>query len=183
VKRVSGKSLREFADERIFKPLGMTRTHFHDDYTMLVKGRTSAYVRGTDGELHVSIPNFDTYGATSLYTTVGDLLKWEANFEHPTVGDLTMIGRMQTPTLLTSGDTSNYGFGLAIGNYRGARVIEHGGADAGYRSYVGRFPDKGLAIAITCNAATANTAALAHGVADVFLGSTLAPVEVAATPQ
>ena len=42
VKRVSGKSLRQFADERIFQPLGMTNTHFHDDHTMVVPGRTSA---------------------------------------------------------------------------------------------------------------------------------------------
>ncbi|HEY2379221.1 MAG TPA: serine hydrolase domain-containing protein [Gemmatimonadaceae bacterium] len=185
VKRITGQSLRDFADARIFKPLGMTHTHFHDDYTMLVPGRTSAYepVSGNGAQWRVGIPNFDTYGATSLYTTVGDLLKWEANLDHPTVGDATMIARMETPTLLTTGDTSYYGFGLAIGNYRGARVIEHGGADAGYRSYVGRFPDKKLGIAITCNAATANTTALAHGVADAFLGGSLTPVEVAATPQ
>ena len=185
VKRITGQSLREFADARIFKPLGMTRTHFHDDYTMLVPGRTSAYepVRGNGARWRVGIPNFDTYGATSLYTTAGDLLKWESNLDRPIVADRTMYARMETPTILTTGDTSFYGFGLAIGNYRGARVIEHGGADAGYRSYVGRFPDKGVAIAITCNAATANTAALAHGVADVFLGSALAPMEGAATPQ
>ena len=185
VKRVSGQSLRDFADARIFKPLGMTRTHFHDDYTMLVPGRTSAYepVRGNGAHWRVGIPNFDTYGATSLYTTVGDLLKWEANLDHPIVGDRALYARMETPTLLTTGDTSFYGFGLAIGSYRGARVIEHGGADAGYRSYVGRFPDKGVAIAITCNAATANATALAHGVADAFLGTGVAPMEVAATPQ
>jgi CubicO group peptidase (beta-lactamase class C family) len=185
VKRVSGQSLRDFADARIFKPLGMTRTHFHDDYTMLVPGRTSAYepVSGAGAHWRVGIPNFDTYGATSLYTTVGDLLKWEANLDHPIVGDRAMYARMETPTLLTTGDTSFYGFGMAIGNYRGARVIEHGGADAGYRSYLGRFPDKGLAIAIECNAATANTTALFHGVADAFLASALAPMDVAATPQ
>lgn len=185
VKRVSGQSLRDFADARIFKPLGMTRTHFHDDYTMLVPGRTSAYepVRGSAAHWRVGIPNYDAYGATNLYTTVGDLLKWEANLDHPVVGDRAMYARMETPTLLTTGDTSFYGFGLAIGTYRGAHVIEHNGADAGYRSYVGRFPDKGLAIAIACNAATANTTALARGVADVFLGTSLAPTEVAATPQ
>src|SRR5436190_2004641 len=55
VKRVSGKSLRDFADERIFKPLGMTNTHFHDDYTMLVPGRTSAYARRAN-LWRVSIP-------------------------------------------------------------------------------------------------------------------------------
>lgn len=183
VKRVTGQSLRDFADVRIFKPLGMNSTHFHDDYTMLVPGRTSAYEprNGNGARWRVGIPNFDTYGATSLYTTVGDLLTWEANLDHPIVGDAKMIARMQTPTPLTTGDTSQYGFGLALSMYRGARLIEHGGADAGYRAHVGRFPERGLAIAIACNAATANAAALARGVADAFIGSSLTPVEVAAT--
>ncbi|HEY4132314.1 MAG TPA: serine hydrolase domain-containing protein, partial [Gemmatimonadaceae bacterium] len=120
VKRVSGKSLRDFADERIFKPLGMTHTHFHDDYSMLVPGRTSAYEpRGNSWR--VSIPNFDVYGATSLFTTVGDLLTWEANFDNPTIADRTIVSRMEAPTILTNGDTSTYGFGLIAGTYRGAR--------------------------------------------------------------
>ena len=100
VKRVSGKSLREFADERIFRPLGMTSTHFHDDYTMLVPGRTSAYASRGSG-WRVSIPNYDTYGATSLFTTVGDLLKWEANFDAPVVGDRALLDQMQTSGRLT----------------------------------------------------------------------------------
>jgi CubicO group peptidase (beta-lactamase class C family) len=185
VKRITGRSLKDFAAERIFAPLGMTRTHFHDDYSMLVPGRTSAYEprRGTAAKWRVSIPNFDTYGATSLYTTVGDLLKWEANLDHPVVGDARMYERMETRTPLTTGDTSSYGFGLVMGSYRGARVIEHNGADAGYRSYVGRFPDKGLAIAIACNSSTANTTALARGVADAYLGAELAPVEAVASQQ
>jgi CubicO group peptidase (beta-lactamase class C family) len=176
VKRVTSQSLRDFSQERIFTPLGMTSTHFHDDYTMLVPGRTSAYEpRGTGWR--VSIPNYDTYGATSLFTTVGDLLKWEANFDKPVVGDRALFDQMETPARLTNGDTSSYGYGLAIGRYRGARVIEHNGADAGYRSYAGRFPEQGLAIAIACNAAPANTTALARGVADAYLGTSLAPVQ------
>jgi CubicO group peptidase (beta-lactamase class C family) len=181
VKRVSGKSLREFAAERIFAPLGMTSTHFHDDYTMLVPGRTSAYAR-RGNVWRVSIPNFDVYGATSLFTTVGDLLKWEANFDRPVVGDRALFDQMQTPTPLTNGDASAYGLGLSIGAYRGARLVEHNGADAGYRSYAGRFPDHGLALAVLCNAATANTTALARGVADAYLGTALAPVAAPAQP-
>ena len=169
VKRVTSISLRDFADVRIFKPLGMTKTHFHDDYTMIVPGRTSAYARGRQGGWRVSVPNFDVYGATSLFTTVGDLLTWEANFDAPRVGDAAMVAQMQTMMPLTSGDTSDYGFGLSIGKYHGYRIIDHSGADAGYRSYAGRFPDQRLAIAIACNASSANTIALAHGVADVFL--------------
>jgi CubicO group peptidase (beta-lactamase class C family) len=182
VKRVSGKSLREFADERIFQPLGMTNTHFHDDYHMLVPGRTSAYARRGNG-WRVSIPNFDTYGATSLFTTVGDLLKWEANFERLVVGDSAIVAEMETPTRLTNGDTIGYGLGLGIGRYRAARVVGHGGADAGYRSYVGRYPDHGLAIAIACNASTANTGALVQSVADAYLGSRLAAVDSGVTPR
>lgn len=173
VQRVSGKSLREFAAERIFAPLGMIRTHFHDDYTMLVPGRTSAYQQ-IPGGWRVSIPNFDTYGATSLFTTVGDLLKWEANFDAPVVGTSALFDRMQRFARLTNGDTVTYGLGVFLARYRGVREIGHGGADAGYRSYVSRFPDNGLAIAIACNASTASTGSLAHAVADAYLGSALA---------
>ncbi|HEY4131532.1 MAG TPA: serine hydrolase, partial [Gemmatimonadaceae bacterium] len=91
--------------------------------------------------------------------------------------------RMEAPTILTNGDTSTYGFGLIAGTYRGARIVEHNGADAGYRSYAGRFPKQGIDIAVLCNAANTNTTALARGVADAVLGSSLAPVEVAVAPQ
>jgi len=171
VKRVSGKSLREFAAERIFQPLGMTHTHFHDDYTMVVKGRTSAYVR-TDGQWHVSIPNFDTYGATSLYTTVGDLLKWEANLDKPIVGDAALFEAMQTSAVLANGDSTGYGYGISTEVYRGARLVGHAGADAGYRSFVGRFPQHDFAIAVACNTVV-NTGAVARSVADVYLGKVL----------
>ncbi|HEV8446640.1 MAG TPA: serine hydrolase domain-containing protein [Gemmatimonadaceae bacterium] len=180
VKRVSGQSLRDFADARIFKPLGMTSTHFHDDYTMLVPNRTSAYQpRGSSWR--VSVPNFDVYGATSLFTTAGDLLKWENNFDKPVVGDRALFKQMETQARLTNGDSTGYGFGLSMGTYRGARVIEHNGADAGYRSYAGRFPEQGLAIAIACNTSTANTTGLARGVADVYLASALAPATTVAS--
>ena len=182
VKRVAGKSLRDFADENVFKPLAMANTHFHDDYTMLVPGRTSAYARRAGG-WHVSIPNFDVYGATNLFTTVGDLLKWEANFDHPIIGDRTLFDQMETPARLTNGETTRYGFGVGVSRYRGARVVEHDGADAGYRSYVGRFPEQGLAIAVLCNAATANPTLLARGVTDAYLGSALAPVEKEVAPK
>ena len=175
VGRVAGKPLRQFADERIFQPLGMMRTHFHDDYTMLVKGRTSAYARRPNGEWRVSIPNFDTYGATSLFTTVGDLLRWQENLQHPVVGDAAMVREMQTRAILANGDTVGYGLGLSIEEQRGMRLIGHGGADAGYRAYTGRFPDKAFAVAVLCNAATANPSALAAGVSEIYLKSEAKP--------
>jgi CubicO group peptidase (beta-lactamase class C family) len=177
VKRVSGKSLREFADERIFKPLGMTNTHFHDDYTMVVKGRTAAYTRGSDGKWHVSLPNYDTYGATSLFTTVGDLLKWDANFAKPVVGDERLLRDMIASPTLANGDTTGYGLGIVTEVYRGARLIGHSGGDAGYRTYLGRFPEHGLSVTVLCNAGPANPVALTRSVADVYIGGRLAPAD------
>ena len=175
VKRVSGKSLRDFAEERIFRPLGMTQTHFHDDYTMVVKGRAAAYARG-GGTWRVSLPNYDTYGATSLFTTVGDLLKWQANFAKPVVANEQILRDMTTSGTLTNGDSTAYGYGIATEVYRGMRLIGHSGGDAGYRTYTGQVAGQGLDITVLCNASTANPGALVRGVMDVLLADKLAAV-------
>lgn len=174
VKRVSGQSLRDFADARIFRPLGMTQTHFHDDYSMIVRGRTSAYEPREGGGWRVSIPTFDTYGATSLFTTVDDLLRWQRNFDTGAVGGAALLRAGQQPVTLTGGRTLNYGYGLALGTYRGARTVGHGGADAGYRSDLLRFPEHGLSIAVLCNGSTTGPGQLSRQVADVLLGDRLA---------
>ena len=47
----------------------------------------------------MSIPNFDVYGATSLYTTVGDLLKWQHYRDHCAPGYTDHDWKIyQTPT-------------------------------------------------------------------------------------
>jgi hypothetical protein len=147
----------------------MTRTHFHDDYTMIVKGRTSAYAPREKGQWRVSIPNFDTYGATSLFTTVGDLLKWQENFQHPVVGDEALLREMQTSAVLANGDTTGYGLGVSMSGPAGARLVGHSGADAGYRAYTARLPEHAFAIAVLCNAATADPVGLARRATAVFL--------------
>jgi hypothetical protein len=47
--------------------------------------------------------------------TARDLLRWEQNFAHVRVGDPALVAAMQTPAVLTGGDTSPYGFGFASG--------------------------------------------------------------------
>jgi CubicO group peptidase (beta-lactamase class C family) len=181
VTRVSGQSLREFAETRIFAPLGMSRTHFHNDHTMIVRGRTSAYQPRPGGGFRISIPVFDTDGATSLFTTVGDLLRWEQNFVDATVGGRSLIEQAQVSGRLNDGSQTGYGWGLSVGTYRGVRAVGHSGADAGYRADVVRFPDHELAIATFCNLSTTNPTDLTRQVADVLLPSaSLTPLPTAA---
>lgn len=146
---------------------------------MIVPNRTSAYQPRASGEWFISIPVFDTYGATSLFTTTRDLLVWMAQLDKPSVTSAALVRQMETSAVLTDGTPTNYGFGLSIGRYRGLRVVGHSGADAGYRSQAERYPDRGLGVAVLCNASTSNPSQLARRVADAVLGST-APAEVAA---
>jgi hypothetical protein len=76
-----------------------------------------------------------------------------------------MIRAAQTSAVLNDGTPTNYGFGLTLNTWRGVRAIGHGGADAGYRAYVERYPDFGVAVAVLCNAANAGPNNLARAVA------------------
>lgn len=178
VQRVSGQSLRAFAHERFFAPLGMRDTHFHDDHTMIVPGRTSAYVPRAGGGWRISIPVFDTYGATSLFTTAGDLLTWMAHLDAPRIGTPALWSAAQQSAVLNDGTPANYGYGLALGTWRTTRTVGHGGADAGYRAQVERVLPHGLAVAVLCNLSTAGPNVLARQVAAAVLGDQLPPEPV-----
>jgi len=169
IHRVSGQTLREFAHERIFVPLGMTRTHVHDDHTEIVVGRTQAYEPRKSGGLRVSIPVFDVAGTTSLFTTVEDMARWDSNFDQRTVGGDAVIKQMLTPGSLNDGGPMSYAFGLNVHQYRGMQIVEHSGADAGYRAHYLRFPEERVAIVCLCNLSTMMPRNLALAVADVVL--------------
>ena len=170
VRRVSGKSLREFAGERIFEPLGMTRTHVHDDHTEIVECRTQAYEPRKSGGLRISIPVFDVAGTTSLFTTVEDMVRWDDNFSHRRVGGDALIEQMLTPGKLNDAGPMSYAFGLQVHSYRGLPIVEHGGADAGYRAHYLRFPDQRLTVICFCNLSTMTPRNYALAVADLILG-------------
>ena len=171
VERVTGKTLREFTKERIFAPLGMTNTHFHDDHQMIVENRAWAYEPDENGVfgLKNSIPDFDVVGATSLFTTAHDMAAWDRNFYTGTVGSKTALNRLHDTFILNSGDTLSYAHGLGKGEYRGLKTVGHGGADAGYRSYFLRFPDQEFSVSVLCNISTANPGNLARNVSDIYL--------------
>ncbi|HEY3625746.1 MAG TPA: serine hydrolase domain-containing protein [Terracidiphilus sp.] len=183
VKRVSGMSLREFTSQNIFAPLGMTHTHFRDDHEEVIKHDALGYEQGGEGKpFRMSLTNFDTAGATSLHTTVEDLQMWDENFYHPRVGGPAFIQQMLETGKLNSGKDQDYASGLAIGTYKGLRTVGHGGADAGYRSAIERFPDQHFGASVLCNSAEAAPDSLLHQVADIVLAKDIKE-PVAAAPK
>ncbi len=177
VKAVSGQSLRGFTTSRIFEPLGMSRTHFRDDFSEIVKDQAYGY-RWDEGDsvFRLSVTNFDTVGATSLLTTVEDMARWDRNFIDPAVGGPDFLDLMHRPGTLNDGEEQDYAFGLTHGSYRGVRTVGHGGADAGYRSNFLRFPDHRYSFVVLCNLAQTNPGRLAQAVADIYLEEQLEPI-------
>ena len=170
VQRVSGKSHREFAQERIFGPLGMAKTRYIDDRTLVLPGRADAYApkRG-GGYITSNVSHVETTGSGGVHSTIPDLLRWDESFYTGTLGGPTLTTMVQTPGTLNNDDKLTYAFGLTVDSYGGRRRVHHGGALGGYRAMLMRFPDEHFSVAMLCNLATANTMLLAERVADVYL--------------
>jgi len=174
VSRVSGMPFPDFTRDRLFKPLGMTHTSWRDDHARIVKGRALGYEKRGNA-YYSDMPFEDVYGNAALLTTVGDLLKWNENFEKPVVGDRAFIDEQQQPGKFSDGRPHLYAFGLYARTYRGVREIAHSGSTAGYRAFLARYPDQHLSVALLCNAAAVNPTQIARQVAEIYLADRLKP--------
>jgi len=174
VQRVTGQSLRRFADSAIFAPLGMRETFFLDDHNEVVPGRAMAYSpRGNTWR--VDIWNNDIVGQGGIVTSLADLQRWDENFYHGKVGGREFLELMHSTEPLTSGAENRYAFGITVGAYRGQRLVEHTGSTGGYRAALFRFPTAHTSFALLCNRSTANTTVLAQRMADIVLRESLGP--------
>ncbi|MFN0099431.1 MAG: serine hydrolase domain-containing protein, partial [Gemmatimonadaceae bacterium] len=178
VARASSMSFADYTQRSIFGPLGMTRSSWRDDYRRIVPQRAQGYTPDDGGRWTTDMPFENGVGNGGLLTTVADLMKWQARFgARPPVplGGATFIEEMERQITLTSGRVSGYALGLEIGALNGERTVTHGGWTAGYKSYVGRVPARGTAVALLCNAGSLNTeevgAVLLAIAADIPMGS------------
>ncbi|UCE22931.1 MAG: beta-lactamase family protein, partial [Candidatus Aminicenantes bacterium] len=171
VKRVTGKSMGVFAEENMFKPLGMKNTHFHDNHTMIVKNRASGYSPLRGGGFRISMTTLGMIGDGGVFTCVDDLLHWDQNFYNNKLGKggQELIDRILTPGKLNNGEELDYAFGLGVGDYKGLKVISHGGAFVGFRADMIRFPVQKFSVICLANLSRINPSQLARRVADVYL--------------
>jgi hypothetical protein len=76
---------------------------------------------------------------------------------------------LHTQGVLNDGTKIEYAFGLMISTHKGLRVVEHGGAWAGYRAGFVRFPDEKLTVICLANLGDMNPSGLCMKVADIYL--------------
>ncbi|MDH3270318.1 MAG: serine hydrolase [Gemmatimonadota bacterium] len=169
VARVSGMSFAEFSRERIFEPLGLRHTQWRDDYRRIVPGRSTAYSTTSNG-WEINRPIEDVHGNGGILTTVGDLGIWAAALQDGRLGGPDFVRMMHQRGTLNDGSTIVYAGGLMIEPFAGVPSVTHTGSTAGYRAFIGRYPDQALSVAMLCNASNAPTGGNGSAVARVYLG-------------
>ena len=120
VKRASGQSLRDFAAERIFGPLGMRHTQFNDSHTRIIPNRATGYSKGKDGVFGIDMSDWEQTGDGAVATTVEDLQRWDQNFYDPKVGDAKVLEAMHEVGVLNSGKKLEYASALYVEHLPGA---------------------------------------------------------------
>ena len=173
VARVRGKSFRAWTDEALFRPLGMTSSHFQDDHTEMIPNRAFGYARRPDGS-YASVTNeLTALGSSSLFSTVEDLAKWVMNFDDPKVGGAAAMALTRTRGKLNDGSSIPYAFGISHGEYRGLANVSHSGSWAQFATFVLHFPQQHFGVVVLANSGSINAGRAAFNVADIYLGGEL----------
>lgn len=169
IRKITGKFYGEFLAERIFQPLGMSTARVISEAD-IVPNRAAGY-RLVNGELKnqkwVS-PSTNTTADGSLYLTILDLAKWDAALYTNKPVKQSSLAQMWAPVKLESGKTKGYGFGWHTDKIHNRRVIHHGGAWQGFKSYIIRFPDDKLSIMFFANSWDTKDFKLARGLSAIF---------------
>lgn len=153
VRRASGSSLRNFARETLFAPLGMTDTRFYDDATEIVPRYASGYIEEGRGRFRVVKTSYAQVGAGGLLTTINDLGKWVRIFDDPSViAESPRLGqRLLERGVLSDGSTMDYAFGLMTEKEHGLDVASHLGQFPGFIASFSWIPSKRMALFALCN--------------------------------
>jgi len=171
IENVTGKTLRKFAEENIFKPLGMKNTNFIDDNKYIIKNRAFGYIpNGNKGYFNAMVSHRHC-GPGGVYSNVEDLFLWDQNFQNNKLGkgERNLIKTMCSPFTPNNVEEVGYAFGLNIDKYKGQKTIWHNGGLGGYHAQYISFPNYKFSVIILANNSNLIPELLANKIADIFL--------------
>ena len=152
IKRVTGKSLAEFAAERIFKPLGMKNTYWlMKKNDSLPAKRAVGYLSKGGSYERISDIMKTSGGAGGIQTNAEDMRLWLNNYNEKKVGDDSVMDLINTRGILNNGDTISYSFGLINNTYLGLKKISHDGGTGNFVAKTERYPDINLSLLFFTN--------------------------------
>lgn len=168
VARTSGMSFSDFTQKRLWEPLKMESTTYLHDMTDVIKNRALAYKKENNRwKLDMYFGN-DRGGSGGLLTTANDLLIWNEALTNSTLGAF-VTQKLQEPATLNNGRKLTYARGLNVDTRGSDKLVWHSGGAAGYSTLAVRLPERGLSVAIMCNADGGARSEYASRIFDLFL--------------
>lgn len=145
IEKVSGQTYADFLHDNIFQPLGMNDSGL-DSYVSVIPHRASPYWPGAFGIENAERPNLaGGFSAGSIYSTTGDLLRWEEGLFGGKLLSPASLRKLTTPF------RNDYACGLFAKRVNGQLMIEHGGNNIGYNADMAYYPEDGLAVIVLAN--------------------------------
>ena len=77
-----------------------------------------------------------------------------------------LVDALETQGVLNDGRKITYALGLTVDKYKGLKDVSHGGATAGYQTFMARYPDNKVSIAVMCNGTSPGAGGIAAGITD-----------------
>jgi CubicO group peptidase (beta-lactamase class C family) len=164
IEKVSGKSYGDFMAQNIFGPLGMTDTGLNHAGLRLPR-QAVGYHRWRVEAQYVDPSWF--YSQGGLYSTVGDLYKWDKGLNTEKLVSRKSLNQMFAPQVIRG--SGAYGYGWYIDTINGHRVHWHEGGALGWASYNALYPDDQVTIVVLSNLATVDVVSLAEGLGRIVL--------------
>ncbi len=171
IESASGKNYWEFLQTRIFNLLKMNSTADRDPQ-FIIKNRATGYewengrLVGRDYELT------DLFSAGAIVSTISDMAKWDIALRDETLLKNESKAMIWKPFTLTGGKENPYGFGWNVGEFRGQKLLNHGGQTAGFAANISRYTDADLDIIVLTNLGTQGAgSAIARGIAKIYVPS------------
>ena len=178
VEKVSGKSLGDYLKETFFDPLDMNETGIHRWNLVLDHEATGYSYVGAKVQKAQNWDMSRAGGAGALYSTVGDLYRWNKAVFNGKVVKESSLKAAFTPGKLNNGEIARgmgggYGYGWSIGEIRGLKLISHGGGLNGFSSHLMRLPEKKLTVTVLANSLPSipelSPSGFAHHIAEIYL--------------
>jgi CubicO group peptidase (beta-lactamase class C family) len=192
--RAAGTPFGDVLRERIFAPLGMTRTLAHEKGKDPIAERAYGHTREAAGFRETDQSSTSaTLGDGGVYSCLEDLAKWDEALRTNALLTGAEMAVALTPARLADGSEPRwpegeqggdnlspgrpvaYGFGWFLEPWKGHDRAWHHGETIGFRSVVERFPADGLTVIILSNRNDLDLRRLALEIADRELRPVKAP--------
>lgn len=180
IEAVTRQRYARVVQDRIFKPLGMTRSSYcastpppREDFAL----GYNAGVNGLTRAPYLSLTH--PHAAGALCMTAGDFVRWQQALAGGRVVSAASYREMTTPEVLGGGARNSYGFGIGVVQVESHRGLGHGGGIHGFVTNAAWFPDDSVQVVVFSNSAVPAFGRLTQTVQRAALG---VPLGLAAIP-